>query len=339
MQRARLARDADYDGIFWVGVRTTGIYCRPSCPARPPREENVVYLFRPEAAVAQGLRACLRCRPAEIEGAEPDWVGKLLAWSASRPGPRPRDADLVAAGFDPVRVRRWFRRRHGTTFHAYHRSRRLGDALLELRGGSTVLDVAMAQGYSSGSGFQDAFGKVFGTTPGRADTVCRWVRSRVESPLGPLELAASDAGLCLLEFSDRRALPGELARLEARFGSPPVAGEHPVLAAAATQLSEYFAGARRDFDLPLDLAGTAFQRKVWDELLRIPYGTTLSYGELATRVGSPGGARAVGSANGANCVAIVVPCHRVVQADGTLRGYGGGLWRKQLLLELEQSGR
>ena len=157
----------------------------------------------------------------------------------------------------------------------------------------------------------------------------------LDTPLGPMLAGATQYGICLLEFADRPLLPTRLRSLETRFGNPPAPGNHPLLDRLAAQLTEYFAGTRQDFEIPLALAGTAFQEHVWRRLLRIPYGRTVSYAELARRAGSPGGSRAVGRANGDNRIAIVVPCHRVIRANGDLGGYGGGLGRKRQLLELE----
>lgn len=160
------------------------------------------------------------------------------------------------------------------------------------------------------------------------------VTRHLQTPVGEMIAGATDAGICLLEFVHRKTFAAQMARLERHVGVP-AEGSHPLLTDLRGQLVEYFEGARRDFDLSLQLAGTGFQERVWRTLLGIPYGSTISYAELARRVGSRGGSRAVGSANGANRIAIVVPCHRVVQANGDLGGYGGGLKQKRRLLELE----
>ena len=163
------------------------------------------------------------------------------------------------------------------------------------------------------------------------------VTRRLRTPVGEMIAGATAGGLCLLEFVHRKTLADQLARLERHVGAP-AEGSHPLLTELEAQLEEYFQGSRRGFDLPLVLAGTEFQERVWRALLRIPYGGTISYAELARRVGSRGGSRAVGGANGANRIAIVVPCHRVVQANGDLGGYGGGSSRKRRLLDLEAGG-
>ena len=163
----------------------------------------------------------------------------------------------------------------------------------------------------------------------------RVTTTHLDTPVGPMLAGAVDDGVCLLEYVDRPLLPTQLGRVETRLGSPPEPGSHPHLDLLAAQLSEYFAGVRHGFDIPLVLTGTPFQERVWRRLLEVPYGRTVSYDELASRAGSPGGSRAAGQANGNNRIAIVVPCHRVIRANGDLGGYGGGPGRKRLLLELE----
>jgi AraC family transcriptional regulator of adaptative response/methylated-DNA-[protein]-cysteine methyltransferase len=336
MARARLARDASYDGVFWVCVRSTGIFCRPSCTARMPLEANVAYARSVREALLEGFRPCKRCRPMETDGRPADWIADLLRLSETHLDQRLRDSDIRALGVDPVRARRHFIARYGMTFHAYHRARRLAGALGKLKGGEELLAAGLDHGYSSDSGFREAFARRFRTTPGRSDTVRQIFVTSMESPVGRLELGATDDGVCLIEFADRRALPTELAELERRLGKPVLPGINSHLEGIMDELERYFSGTLREFSTPLDIVGTLFQTRVWKVLCEIPYGRTLSYGQLAEKIGRPGAQRAVGQANGANHIAIVIPCHRVVQSDGQLRGYGGGLWRKQFLLDLEQ---
>jgi AraC family transcriptional regulator of adaptative response/methylated-DNA-[protein]-cysteine methyltransferase len=212
----------------------------------------------------------------------------------------------------------------------------MSTALEQIRQGSDLDDVALGNGYESHSGFREAFLKTFGQPPGHCRKADCLVMDVVESPVGPLLVAAQDSGVCLLEFTDRRVLDQQLATLRRRFGSGLVPGRHRYLDQLQEELAEYFAGTRTDFQVPLVYAGTAFQQKVWDGLRKIPYGQTLSYEALAAAIGAPGAQRAVGRANGQNRIAIVIPCHRVVNKDGQLGGYGGGLWRKQFLLDLER---
>ncbi len=336
MRRAHEARDGSYDGVFWVCVKTTGIFCRPSCSARMPNDENSEYVLSVNDALAEGYRPCKRCRPLEVEGRPPQWVERLLILADDYPDVRLSDSDLKANGFDPVKVRRYFKQHHGVTFHAFNRNRRLGVAAKRIVNGAPLLDVGMQLGYESDSGFRDAFHATFGTTPGRFDASQHVVIDTVSSAVGPLVIGATHRGVCLVEFGDRRALPTKIKYLKTKYDCAVVAGRNKFIDSMVGELDAYFEGTLRRFETPLARSGTPFQRSVWDALLEIPYGQTMSYGELADQLGKPGAQRAVGRANGANRIGIVIPCHRVVQSDGALRGYGGGLWRKQFLLDHER---
>lgn len=338
MEAAYRRRDASYDGVFYFGVRTTGIFCRPSCPARKPLRKNVECFESVKDALFAGFRPCKRCRPLEVPGAHPAWVAGLIARLEQDPEQRMRDGDLRKIGVEPARARRYFQQRYGMTFHAFARGYRLRRAFQQLRQGADLDEVAMSHGFESHSGFRDAFGKVIGRAPGQSRALGLVTLSWLESPLGPLVAGVTDQGVCLLEFSDRRMLEGQVESVRQRFG-PVLPGTHPLLDQLRSELGEYFAGRRREFTLPLVYPGTPFQVKVWDALRAIPYGETSSYEKLAWSIGAPGAQRAVGHANGQNRIAIVIPCHRVVNKDGKLGGYGGGMWRKQLLLDLERGGQ
>jgi AraC family transcriptional regulator of adaptative response/methylated-DNA-[protein]-cysteine methyltransferase len=336
MERASRERDPSYDGVFFLAVRTTGIFCRPSCPARKPRRENVEFFARAQDAVFAGYRPCKRCRPLHAAGAAPEWAERLLARVEADPSVRMTDADVRAMGVDPARARRFFLDRYGLTFHAYCRGRRLGGALAAMREGAPIDDVVFDHGYESHSGFREAFAKVFGAPPGRARATDCVVAGLAETPLGPMVVGATSEGVCLAEYASRRMLQAQVETLRRRMATALVPGDNEHLAALRAQLDAYFAGTRTSFDLPLVTPGTPFQERVWRELRSIPYGETWSYEALARRVGAPGAVRAVGTANGANRVAIVIPCHRVVRKNGDTGGYGGGKWRKLALLELER---
>ena len=339
MERAFLGSDASYDGIFFTGVRTTGIFCRPSCRARKPLPSNIEFFGSVRDALFAGYRPCLRCHPAHPAGSAPAWVKQLLDAVEAHPESRLRDGDVRRHGVDPARARRYFLEHYGMTFHAYCRGRRLAGALRRLRDGAELDDVALGTGWESHSGFREAFAKTFGLPPGKsADAACV-VTTAIDTPLGPMIAGATDEGLCLLEFTDRRMLETQLKRLERLLGHPFVPGEHRHLSQAREQLERYFAGTLQTFTVPLVFRGTPFEERVWHELVRIPYGGTCSYAELAGRVHAPGAQRAVGRANGMNRIAVVIPCHRVVNSDGKLGGYGGGLWRKHWLLALEGRAR
>ncbi len=336
MLRATAKRDASFDGFFFLAVRTTGIFCRPSCPARKPRPRNIEFFPSARAALLAGYRACKRCRPMDADGCPPDWVERLLAAVESRPTDRLRDRDLRGLRVEPSRARRYFKTHYGMTFQAYHRARRMGMALARIREGGDLMGVALNHGYQSNSAFREAFEKTFGRTPGRGRQAACITATMMESPVGPLLLAATDAALCLLEFADRRALETQVKTLRRRFDTAVVPGSNAMLKSAQRELSAYFTGRLRTFETPLDFPGTPFQTAVWRRLIEIPYGKTISYEQLAADIGRPGAQRAAGTANGANRIAIMIPCHRVINKGGRLGGYGGGLWRKQALLDLER---
>jgi AraC family transcriptional regulator of adaptative response/methylated-DNA-[protein]-cysteine methyltransferase len=339
MYRALVERDASFEGLFYACVRTTGIFCRPTCHARKPKPENVEYAATIQEALHRGYRPCQLCEPMSTVHATPNWLAPLLDEIARHPDVRVRDQELRARGLDPVQVRRTFKRSFGMTFQAYQRACRLGTAMKALHDGAATIDAGLDAGFESDSGFREAFARVFGATPDRARETALLTATWIETPLGPMLAVAGDKGLELLGFVDRRALETELTELRREWDVAIVPGDHSVLSAAKTQLREYFAGTRRTFDLPLHHRGSAFQLEAWRALSEIPYGETRSYADMARRVGSAKAVRAIGRVNGQNRIAIVVPCHRVIRSDGSLCGYGGGRWRKQWLLDLERSNR
>ncbi len=336
MRRAFGQRDASYDGIFFVGVRSTGIVCRPSCPARKPKPENMVFFPTVTAALAEGFRPCKRCRPDALPGQVPDEIKALLDEIEHDPGSRLRDADLAARSLDPVRIRRWFKANHGMTFQAYHRARRLAHALGRLLDGAAVTDTAFDSGFDSTSGFRDAMRRLTGKAASASRATPVIALSRLPTPLGPMLLGCSDQGICLLEFIDRRMLETQLKRLVSRSNAVFTPGINAHGRQLDAELNAYFNGRSLNFETPIHMVGSDFQKSVWQLLRQIPPGQTISYGEQAQRLGRPGAARAVARANGDNPLAIIVPCHRVIGANGRLTGYGGGLWRKRWLLNHER---
>ena len=336
MKRAYQSSDTTYDGIFFLAVRSTGIFCRPSCSARKPLPQNVEYYATSREAVFAGFRPCKRCRPMASNGTAPGWLDDLLTRVDLDPSVRYSDAFLRSIGIEPASARRYFKKTYGMTFQAYCLGRRLGKALEQIRTGVDLDDVALGYGYNSHSGFRDAFVRTFGNSPGRSRSAECIFTAWIESPLGALIAGTTSEGVCLLEFTDRRMLDAQFATLRRIFHCAIVPGENRHTRQLKKELGEYFQRKRGQFTVPLVYPGTPFQQKVWKELLHIPCGKTVSYEEIARRIGTPGAQRAVGHANGLNRIAIVVPCHRVVNKNGKLGGYGGGLWRKQKLLSLEQ---
>lgn len=335
MRNAFYRNDSTYDGIFYVAVKTTNIFCRPTCKVKKPLEKNIEFFTSARDALFAGYRACKRCKPLEPAGAQPEWVKKLIEMVDKSSDKRINDGALKKTGIDPARARRYFMNTYGMTFHAYQRSRRLSSALTQIREGSKLDEVILGNGYESHSGFRDAFGKVFGKPPGKSKSSDCVVTTLVESPLGHIILGASEKGLCLCEFTDRRMLEFQMKTLHKRLDAAIVPGTNEHIKLARHELKEYFSGKLKKFSVKLIYPGTEFQQNVWTQLQKIPYGETISYAELAKRVGIPGAVRAAGTANGMNRIGIIIPCHRVVNKSGKLGGYGGGVWRKQWLLDLE----
>lgn len=335
MLEAFMRRDEAFEGVFVTAVMTTGIFCRPTCSARKPLARNVEFYPTPRDALVAGYRPCRRCRPLKPAGTAPEWLAPLLAEVETDPERRWRDRDLRERGLEPARVRRWFQAEHGMTFHAYSRARRLGAAIGQIREGRQVSRTAYAAGYESLSGFSEALKQLSGRPPSTLEDARVVTVTRIPTPLGPVLAGVSDGNVVVVEYADRRALPTQFARLTRALDCVFVPGENPLLTQLAEEFEAYFAGSRTRFDVPLETAGTPFQEKVWAALRQIPAGTVRSYLDVANAIGRPTATRAVARANGDNRLTILIPCHRVIGADGSLTGYGGGLWRKKRLLELE----
>lgn len=329
--RIALAKDRRFDGCFVTGVLSTGIYCRPSCPARPPKRENVKFFARPEDAEAAGLRACLRCRP-EAQARDEAAVADALRLLRGAEEAVPLDELAAATGYSPTHFQKLFKRAVGLSPAAYQRALRLDRAADALSEGESVTDAIYEAGYSAPSRFYEASGRL-GMRPsawaagGRGVTI-RW--AVVATSLGPMLVAATDKGVCRLSFNEGREA------LAARFPNAELVEGGEGFAALLQQVVDAVEAPGQDHTVPLDVQGTAFQQAVWQELRRIPAGETRSYAEIAAAVGKPGAVRAAGSANGANNVAVLIPCHRVIRSDGSLGGYAYGLEIKQRLLDKER---
>ena len=329
-------RDRGYEGLFFLAVKTTGVFCRAGCPARAPLRRNVVFFPDAQSALYAGFRACQRCKPLVQSSGVFPLAAQLKSWVDADPAARLREQDLRNRGIDPSTARRQFQKAFGMTFHAYQRARRMGAALTTVREGAPVIDAQVAHGFESASGFREAFAKVFGAPPSRAAFVRQLLARWIDTPLGAMLAIADDEGLHLIDWVDRRGLERAISRLKSRLKAAIVPGQHAMLDQAAREIGEYFAMQRHSFDLPLAPLGTPFQNAVWAELVKIPMGETRTYSGIATTLGQPTAVRAVARANGDNFRGIVVPCHRVIGADGDLTGYGGGLARKRWLIEFER---
>ena len=325
------ARNRAFDGMFVGAVKTTGIYCKPSCPARHPLPHNVEYFADGAGARAAGYRACLRCRPDEV-GRDREAVARAIRLIEGADG-LPALHELAAqVGYAPHHFHRLFKRDVGVTPIAYARALRAKRTETVLKEASTVTEAIYDAGFESPSRFYADAPDRLGMTPsawrrGGAGVTIRY--AIVETVLGKMLLAATAKGICRLSFDE------DESELHRRF-------PHAIIEVGGEAMADLVAGAVAACerpatmpDLPLDVAGTAFQQAVWQELRRIPPGETRSYAQIAAAVGKPAAVRATGSANGANNVAVLIPCHRVIRADGSLGGYAYGLERKEELLRRE----
>jgi AraC family transcriptional regulator, regulatory protein of adaptative response / methylated-DNA-[protein]-cysteine methyltransferase len=331
---AFLRRDRSLDGRFVGAVRTTGIYCKPSCAARHPRRENMLFLPDAAAARAAGFRACLRCRPDEV-GRDRLAVEAARAFIAAAQSP-PSLAEIAAhAGYAPHHFHRLFKRETGMTPAAYARSLRAERLKTALDEGASITGAIYEAGYNAPSRAYADARQHLGMTPSAWKQGGRGVVIRhkvVETSLGSVLVAATDRGLCRISFDE-----GE-PDLRRRFPQAEIAGSDDALAALATQVAQLIDDPAQPVDLPVDIGGTAFQQAVWAALRAIPPGETRSYAEIAAAVGKPGAIRAAGTACGDNGLAVLIPCHRVLRSDGGLGGYAYGTERKAALLERERGG-
>ena len=336
LYEALVARDPAFDGRAYVGVTSTGVFCRLTCPAVKPKRDNCRFFETVAECLEAGFRPCQRCHPL-APAAETDPAIRTLLNALERdPARRWAEGDVVALGLDPSTVRRSFKRHFGATFLELARLSRIRNGFETLSAGGRVIDAQLDAGFDSPSGFRVAFARFLGQPPssftGKELLKADWI----DTPIGHM-IAVSDASsLHLLEFVDRKALPTELKKLRELSHGELGIGRYGPTDQIEAELDAYFRGQSADFKVPLALRGSAFARTVWHALRQIPAGETRSYGDIAKSIGKPAATRAVARANGANQIALVIPCHRVIGADGTLTGYGGGLWRKQRLIELER---
>ncbi|MEM9243074.1 MAG: trifunctional transcriptional activator/DNA repair protein Ada/methylated-DNA--[protein]-cysteine S-methyltransferase [Pseudomonadota bacterium] len=333
--QALLAKNPEYDGIFYVGVKTTGVFCHASCPARKPKFENCEFFSTAKEALLASFRPCKRCQPLCPPRQVSPVIAKLVEAVEQHPEKRWKNRDFRDIGVDESTARRQFKKRFGMTFVEYARSRRMGIAMKLIKEGHSVIDTQLASGYESGSGFRDAFSKILGDPPSRLDKKVlkgTWL----DTPLGPMLTVVDDDYLYLLEFVGRRGLEREIERLRKRLKIAIIPGETKITAQIKTELNHYFKGDCLTFKTPIYLLGSDFQKNVWRALQTIPTGETRSYLQIAEQINHPKAFRAVAQANGANQLAIIIPCHRVINANGELGGYGGGISRKAWLLQHEK---
>lgn len=337
MYEASLTKNVDFEGVFWMGVKTTGIFCRPTCTARKPKPENVEFFQNTKTAILKGYRPCKVCRPLENINGTPEYIQRILKELREDPSLKFKDFDLVQREIEPATIRRWFQKNHGMTFHAFQRMFRLNTAFKKIQQGENIMETAYDSGFESLSGFNESFKTIFGVSPKNSKSHKIIDLKRIETPVGTMYAAAVEEGICMLEFTDRKMLETEFKDLAQSLNATIVLGENPHFQTLEKELSEYFTGERTRFSVPLSPVGTAFQKSVWKALMEIPYGETWTYRKQSEFLGDAKKVRAVANANGMNKISIIIPCHRVIGSNGTLTGYGGGIWRKQKLLELEKA--
>jgi AraC family transcriptional regulator of adaptative response/methylated-DNA-[protein]-cysteine methyltransferase len=334
-------RDAGYDGLFYYGVRTTGVYCRPSCASRQPKRENILFFALPEAARQAGFRACLRCRPDETVVRDPQ---AELAQSLCRLIDQHLEEPLNFAALSKqvklsqFHLQRLFKKLMGITPRQYAEARRADLFKTRVKAGHSVTEAMYEAGYGSSSRLYEKAAAQLGMTPATYRKGGKGMKidyTIAGCPLGLLLVAVTDKGICSVALGEKSEdLTGDL---RAEFPQAEIARDEKRLQAQVRALLAHLAGKEPHPNLPLDVQGTAFQKRVWEELRRIPYGQTASYGEIARRIGQPSATRAVARACATNPAALVTPCHRVVRENGALGGYRWGVERKRRLLEKEKS--
>lgn len=340
--QAVVSRDARFDGQFVFAVSSTKIYCRPSCPSRRPSRARVSFFKQPEAAEEAGYRACLRCKPKQSGAADPQLE---LVQRACRllddvsEGETLKLTELAErVGVSSFHLQRTFKRVLGISPRQYVTARRFGNFKQLVRGGESVTNALYDSGFNSSSRVYEHAVAELGMTPatyGRGGRGVQINYTIVASPLGRLLVAVTERGVCSVRMGDTNA---ELENdLREEFPAATIRRDDASLQETVNKILQHLTNNEPHLDLPLDIRATAFQRQVWEKLQAIPYGETVSYGDIAKALGKPGAVRAVGRACATNPVALVIPCHRVVREDKTLGGYRWGLKRKQKLLDLERA--
>lgn len=333
--KALIEKDVKFEGTFYVGVKTTGVFCHSTCPARKPKFENCEFFQTSKEALLGGYRPCKRCNPLSNPTAVSPIVKKLVDAVENNPEKKWKNRDFEELDTNAVTARRQFQKKFGMTFVEYARSRRLGIALKEIKKGSLLIDAQLSAGFDSDSGFRDAFKNVFGKPISQKKEIKIFSTMWIDTKLGPMVAIADEEYLYLLEFVDRRGLEKELEKLRNKFNAIIIPQKNSILNLIERELKLYFENKLSKFETPICYVGSEFQIKVWEILRNINLGTVVSYYDIAQEIGDLKAVRAVGRANGMNQLSIIVPCHRVINKNGELGGYGGGIERKKWLLNHE----
>lgn len=333
MYEAYMHPKNSYPTPFFVGVISSGVFNTESCLSKKPKKENMKFFSSTKEALDFGYRPCLSCNPMVDSKKVDEKYKELFAEVDHNPMNKLKDGDLRNMDIEPDKLRRWFQKHHGITFQSYLRYQRINHLF-----GNILFDAhpRVHRAYHIGE-------IVHGVNEGDSEETIINKRivyiNRIDTPIGPIMVGAVDEGICLLEFTDRRMLETQLEVLEKRFDAVLTPGENKHFDQLDRELKEYFGGERKEFTVPLSFPGSPFQKEVWDSLTKIPFGSTRSYKQQSIVLNNPKAIRAIAHANGENRLAILIPCHRIIGSDGNLVGYGGGLWRKQYLLDLENPGQ
>lgn len=315
-----------FENEFYVGVISTGVFNTAHCLSKKPKKENMLFFSSTKEALDYGYRPCMNCRPMNMENETPGFIADLIDEVDHNPLQKISGADLVERGIDASSVTQWFQKHHKISFQAYLRYQRINHLF-----GNIMVDnhPKVHRSYHLNE-------VVHGVNESEnLEEKSKIMINRIDTPIGPMLAGVSDNGLCLLEFSDRRILENQLEVIEKYFDAVLCPGENELFDQLQKEMNEYFEGERKEFDVPIAFPGSPFQENVWNSLMEIPYGQTRSYKEQSIYLKNPKAIRAMAHANGENRISIVVPCHRIIGSKGDLVGYGGGLWRKKYLLDLE----
>lgn len=337
LYQALISKNSEYEGIFYVGVKTTGVFCRPTCPAKKSKYENCEFFQTANEALQASFRPCLRCHPLSHPNYVSNLVRTLVEAVEANPEKRWKTEDFETLSVNASTARRQFKKRFGMTFAEYARARRIELAMKQIQEGEGVIEAQLNAGYESSSGFRHAFSKIMGAAPTQFDKQHKILKSAwLDTPLGPMLAISDDEALCLLEFVGKHGLETGIERLRIESKAVILPGKADPIESIQDELKLYFDGNLREFKTPLHILGSLFQKLVWQSSMGIPYGNTKSYKDLASSINKPRATRAVANAIGNNQIAIVIPCHRIINSNGNLGGYGGGFQRKKWLIEHEE---
>lgn len=332
-----IEKNEQYEGIFYVGVKTTGVFCRPTCPAKKPLKKNCEFFTNAEEALLASYRPCKRCKPLSSKSYLSTDVKVLVEAIENDPTRKWTDKDFENLAIHPNTARRQFKKQFGMTFIEYSRARRLGIAFKQIRSESSLIEAQLNSGFDSSNGFRDAFSKILGELPSNNKKITMLYSHWLETTLGSMIAISDNKKIYLLEFVDRRGLENEIKQLRIKLNASIVPGKTSVIEQLRDDLQSYFEGNRQHFTIPINMIGSDFQKIVWHKLIQIPTGEVRTYKQLAESIENDNVARAVANANGKNQLSILVPCHRIINSDGSLGGYGGGLARKKWLIHHEKN--